>query len=270
MRKMGGILGSLSALALVAALAACGDDDDPAGPGPGDSDFEWSGQVAQGLAIEIKGVSGSIMASLASGSEVEVYALKEGNGDDPSSVTIEVLEHAGGVTICSMYPDAAGEPPNVCAPGTDGRLSNNENDVEVTYSVLVPVGVDIVGRTIAGNVTAQGIDGDAFAYIVAGSADVEATGIVEAQTVSGTIDAEFGESDPDRSLVFSAVTGNVTVRVPADTNAEARATVVTGSVSSDFPLVETAPLVWEGTLGSGGNLISLSTVTGDVALRSGG
>ncbi|MBT8478689.1 MAG: DUF4097 domain-containing protein [Gemmatimonadetes bacterium] len=270
MLKVNSVLMRVSALVFAAALAACGDDDDPTGPGPGDADFEWSGDVAQALAIEIKGISGSITASLAAGDQVEVFALKEGDQDDPSTVTIEVLQHAGGVTICSMYPDAAGQPPNVCAPGLDGQLSNNENDVEVTFSVRVPAGVDFVGRTVAGNVTASGLESDAFAYIVAGSADISTTTIAAAQTVSGNIDVTIGESDPDRDLVFSTVSGDVAVRVPADTNAGVRATFVTGTVSSDFPLTETSPGVWEATLGSGGNLLSLSTVTGSVALRSGG
>ena len=260
----------LPALALAFAMAACGDDDVPTGPGPGDNDFEWTGDVAQGLAIEIKGISGGIAASLASGTEVEVYADLAGRQDDPSTVSIEVVQHEGGVTICSMYPDAAGQPPNVCAPGTDGHLGNNENDVVVTYSVRVPVGVHFVGRTVAGNVAGQSLDGDAFAYIVSGNVEIDATGIVEASTVSGLIDVEFGESDPDQDLIFSAVSGSVTVRVPADTNADARLSTVTGSVTSDFPIVETSPGIWEATLGAGGNLVSLSAVSGNVTLRSGG
>lgn len=270
MWKRNGIHLRLATLVFAASLAACSDDDGPTGPGPGDADFEWSGRVSEGLAIEIKGISGSITAELAAGDEVEVYALKEGDRDDPSTVTIEVLEHAGGVTICAMYPDAAGQPPNVCAPGLNGHLGNNDNDVEVTFAVRVPAGVDFVGRTVAGNVTASGIESDAFAYIVAGNADIVTTTIAEAQTVSGNIDVEIGESDPDRNLVFATVSGGVTLRVPADTNAEVRATYVTGSVSSDFPISETSPGVWEAVLGSGGNLLSLSTVTGAVALRSGG
>jgi DUF4097 and DUF4098 domain-containing protein YvlB len=149
-------------------------------------------------------------------------------------------------------------------------LSNNENDVVVTYSVRVPSGVHFVGRTVAGNVTADGLDGDAFAYIVSGNIELEAAGIAEAQTVSGLIDVEFGESDPDQDLIFSAVSGNVTVRVPAATNADARLSVVSGVPTSDFPIVETSPGIWEATLGAGGNLISLSAVSGNVTLRSGG
>lgn len=270
MWKMNRRIAWLPALALAFVTGACGDDDDPTGPGPGDADFEWTGAISQGLAIEIKGISGGITASPASGSEVEVYAALDGTQDDPSTVTLEIVQHAGGVTICSMYPDAAGQPPNVCAPGTDGHLSNNDSDVVVAYSVRVPAGVHFVGRTIAGNVSAQGLDGDAFAYIVSGDVDIDVTGIAEAQTVSGTIDVEFGESDPDQDLIFSVASGSVTVRVPAATSAEARLSTVSGTVTSDFPIVETSPGIWEATLGAGGNLISLSAAAGNVTLRSGG
>ena len=257
------------ALVFAAALVGCGDDDDgPTGPGPGDSDFEWSGQIAQGLAIEIKGISGSISASLTSGSEVEVFADKQGQESDPATVTIEVVEHAGGVTICAVYPDVAGQPPNECAPGLAGSMSTDGNDVEVTFAVRVPAGVVFVGRTVAGNVTATDLESDAFAYIVSGNADVTTTMIAEAVTVTGSIDVTMGESDPPENLVFAVVTGDVTLRIPTDTNAEVRASYVTGSVSSDFPLTETSPNVWEATLGTGGSLLALSAVTGNVALRS--
>ena len=268
MSRMSRLAGRSLPLVFVIALAACGDDDDgPSGPGNGDTDFEWSGQIPQGSAIEIKGISGGITASLTSGSNVEVLATKEGQQSDPASVAIEVVQHAGGVTICAVYPDVAGQPPNECAPGLDGNMSNQGNDVEVTFSVLVPQGVDFVGRTVAGNVSATGLQSDASAFIVAGNADITTSASAEASTVSGSIDVTMGV-DPPRDLVFAAVSGNVTLGIPSNTNAEVRASYVTGSLSSDFTLDETSPGVWEGTLGSGGNRLSLSTVTGTLVLRS--
>jgi hypothetical protein len=255
---------------LAAALVACDDDDNgPAGPGPGTSDFEWSGQVAQGLAIEIKGISGSISASLTSGSQVEVFATKEGQQSDPSTVTIEVVEHAGGVTICAVYPDVPGQPPNECAPGLEGNMSVQDNDVEVTFAVRVPAGVDFVGRTISGNVSAIGLQSDAFGYVVSGNVDLTTTEIAEGRTVSGSVDVTLGEANPGRDLEFATTSGSVTLRIPSDTNAEIRATVASGSLSSDFQLTETSPGIWEATLGSGGPTLSLSSVSGSVTLLSG-
>jgi hypothetical protein len=80
---------------------------------------------------------------------------------------------------------------------------------------------------------------------------------------------EIGSADWGRDLTFSTVTGNVDVEVPASTNAGVNASVVTGSISSVFPLTQTGPGEREGTLGTGGPLLTLSTVTGNVRLRRG-
>ena len=79
-------------------------------------DFQWSGAIASGKAIEIKGVNGEIRAELASGTQVGVVATKR-HGDwrhdsgwrrsepsDPAAVKIEVVPNDGNVTICAVYP----------------------------------------------------------------------------------------------------------------------------------------------------------------------
>jgi hypothetical protein len=70
----------------------------------GTEEFHWSGKVAAGAAIEIKGVNGAIVATGAPGADVEVTAVKKGRKSDPAGVKIDVVEHAGGVTICAVYP----------------------------------------------------------------------------------------------------------------------------------------------------------------------
>jgi DUF4097 and DUF4098 domain-containing protein YvlB len=65
------------------------------------------------------------------------------------------------------------------------------------------------------------------------------------------------------------VNGDVTVTVPAAANAEVRAVAANGSVTSDFSLTESAPGDWRGTLGSGGQLITLTSANGDVTLLRG-
>jgi hypothetical protein len=55
------IMSTLGILAVAAALVA---------PPAGGDDFRWSGAVAPGKVLEIKGVNGGIKAGAASGSEV--------------------------------------------------------------------------------------------------------------------------------------------------------------------------------------------------------
>src|SRR4051812_46031772 len=97
----------------------------------GAQDFQWHGAVAQGKAIEIKGVNGDVRAEPSGSNEVEVVAVKRANRDNPDSVRIEVVPHAGGVTICAVYPSRDGQRPNQCQPGDSGRMNVQNNDVSV-------------------------------------------------------------------------------------------------------------------------------------------
>ena len=53
-------------------------------------------------------------------------AEKRATRDNPESVRIDVVPHAGGVTICAVYPSRSGARPNECAPGNAGRMQRAE------------------------------------------------------------------------------------------------------------------------------------------------
>jgi len=255
----------LPLLALVP-LALVGCDDTT---GPNDGDFDWSGSIAQGDAIEIKGINGDLIASVATGNTVMVTAAKEGLENDPAEVHIDVVTHEGGVTICAVYPDAPGQPANECAPGDDGHLTAQDNDVTVTFWISVPAGVDFVGETVNGSVSADDLESDAFATTVNGNVTVGTTQLAAAQTVNGSITIDIGLTDWGRDLAFLTVNGHVTVEVPAATNADVRLTTANGTISSDFPLTQVAPGDVRGTIGSGGRFLRLTTVNGNVMLERG-
>lgn len=256
-----------SALLVGVALAvACGDNAfEPSG---GTEEFDWSGVIAPGLTLEIKGISGDIKAAATNSNEADVHAIKSGSRNDPADVTIEVVQHAGGITICAVYPDVPGQEPNVCRPGDDGHLSVRDNDVEVTFEVMVPEGVTLQGSNVSGNIDAIGMRSDVFAVTVSGNIDIVTTGIAEAAAVSGFVDVIIGVADPGQDLEFAAVSGSVTVQIPSNTNAFVRASTVSGSVTTEFPLGGTSRNR-SGDVGQGGPQISLSAVSGNVRLRSG-
>jgi hypothetical protein len=255
-------------LIAVAALFAGCDETDPTGPDRTAEAFDWQGAIAQGDRIEIKTINGDVRASFTSGDEVVVHATRTARESDPASVTIEVVPHAGGVTICAVYPDVPGREPNACRPGLDGQMSTRYNDVEVGFTLLIPAGVEFVGRTLHGDVTAEGLKSDAFASTTWGDVTVTTTGIAEASSTSGSVSASIGRADPGRDLRFSTITGDVTVRVPANINARVFAATTSGTIASDFPL-EGQPRTRSGTLGSGGPNLRLTTVNGNVNLRGG-
>ena len=253
-------LGVLAAAAVLAAPAARAED------------FRWSGAIARGKVLEIKGVNGGIEAGPASGSEVEVTARKSGRRSDPSEVEIKVVEHGGGVTICAVYPSPSDGRPNECQPGSGGRMNTRNNDVKVEFSVRVPEGVRFVGRTVNGGVEAEGLAADAEVYSVNGTVTVTSSGLARAQTVNGSITAAMGRADWSGPLELKTVNGTITVELPASTNARVEASTVNGGIDTDFPLTVTGrfgPRHLTGTIGSGGRDLTLETVNGAIHIRRG-
>jgi hypothetical protein len=252
------------------AVRAHDDHDSDKLPKRAGQDFEWSGRVAPGKSIEVKGVNGGIIAEAGTGTQVEVVARKSGRRSDPDEVTIEVVEHGDGVTLCAVYPTPRGSKPNECGPGEQGRMNTKNNDVQVQFTVRVPAGVRFIGRTVNGSIKAHGLKADVEAYTVNGSIGLATRGVARATTVNGSIDAEMGTAAND-ALEFETVNGGITLTVPAGSGAELRASTVNGDISTDFPLTVRGKFSRRsisGTIGRGGPPLNLSTVNGDIRLRS--
>ncbi len=237
------------------------------------SDFSWHGGVAPGQSIEIKGVNGTIRAERASGTEVVVEAIKSGRRSDPRSVTVQVVPHADGVTICAMYPSSDWGRPNECAAGSGGRMNTNNNDVRVEFTVRVPDGVHFIGRTVNGEVEAESLAGDVDAHTVNGKIRISTSGRAEGQTVNGSISARLGQAAGSRAMEFQTVNGGIELELPAAVNATLHASTVNGSISTDFPLMIRGKFTGReisGAIGQGGPELSLRTVNGSIDLRRAG
>lgn len=250
-----------SALGLAAATTA------------GAQDFNWHGRIAQGKRLEIKGVNGDVRAVLASGAEAVVNATKHSRRSDPESVEIKVVESEDGITICAVYPT----PPrarqeNSCEPGDRWHSNTENNDVVVDFEVRVPAGVVFDGKTVNGEMSAEGLKADVQAGTVNGSVRVTTTGLAQASTVNGSVYVEMGRADWSDELDFSTVNGKITLVMPSKLDTEVRASTVNGDMESDYPMTVSGrfgPRRWRGTIGSGGRTLSLSTVNGEIRLRRG-
>jgi len=250
---------ALSALVIVAAPAAA-------------QDFKWSGALASGKTLEVRGISGAIHASPATGREALVTAVKRARKSDPKDVEIKVVEHADGVTICAVYPSRRSSRPNTCAPGGEGRNDTRDNDVEVEFEVRVPVGVTFEGSTVNGDVRATDLPGDADLATVNGDVDVSAAGTARGTTVNGSVTARLGRGDWKGNLKFTTVNGGITVTLPSGTGTEIEASTVNGSIDSDFPITvqgRMSPRSMRGRIGDGGRMLNLSTVNGSIRIRKG-
>jgi hypothetical protein len=261
-----GILG-LAVAALYYGVAAPADRDGPGGSSLRQGrDWSWRGRLAAGKTLEVRGVNGSITAQPADGNEIEVTARKRAEDDDPDEVRIEVVEHDGGVTICAVYPGRR----NRCEPG-GGRMSVNDNDVQVEFDVRVPRDIAFEGANVNGDVEAVGLGGPVELHTVNGSARLETTaGEARAATVNGSIRAVVRGRGAGR-LRFSTVNGGIDVALPADIGADIEASTVNGSINPDFPVQVTGrinPRRLNGRIGGGGRTLDLETVNGSIRIRA--
>ncbi|HSK19401.1 MAG TPA: hypothetical protein VK912_09675 [Longimicrobiales bacterium] len=239
-------------------------------PAAAQQEWSWNGTVAPGRTIEVKGVNGPIRAVAASGSEVRVHVTKKSRRDNPEDVRMVVLEHAGGITICAVYPHRPNREPNECAVGAGGRNSVQNNDVSVEWEVQVPRGVNLTARTVNGGIEATGLTGTTIAHTVNGGIEIETSGLAQAATINGSIDATLGRSDWDDEIAFTSTNGSVVVAFTTDLNARVNAETVTGSIETDFPLEVRGRFMnrsLSGTVGSGGRTLLLDTTNGRIELR---
>src|SRR5437867_10662821 len=224
------------------------------------TDFQWHNRLATGQTIEIKGINGDVRATASSSGEVEVTATRSARRSNPADVRIEVVPHAGGVTICAVYPTVPGRQPNRCEAGGEVRSNTRDNDTVVHFDVRVPYGIGFVGRTVNGEINAESLQSDAEAHTVNGSIRVATTGLAVASTVNGAVDVAMGRADWPEGAAFKSVNGGITLTLPVVVDADLRAETLNGSITADFPITVTGQFSsrrLNGTIGNGGRPLTL-------------
>jgi hypothetical protein len=229
--------------------------------------FHWSGRMPAGQRLEVRGVNGSIHAEPASGDQVEVFAFKNGREFDLSEIDVQVVQHDGGVTICTVYPQSTGLV-DECTPGKSGSLNPRYNDVSVDFTVRVPKAVRFVARTVNGLVEAKSLEADTEAHTVNGNVSVSTAGAAQGETVNGSIVASMGRLTS--ASKFSTVNGAITLEMPACTSARVHANTVNGGINTEFGLPVHGQFVSkraDGAIGGGGPDLRIATVNGSISLR---
>ena len=240
----------------------------------GSADFRWTGTMSQGGAVEIKNVNGAIHAEPSSGNQIEVQASKRSRRSDVSSVQVKVVEHAGGVTICAVYPSDDPSRPNTCEPGEGkGRNSVRNNDVTVDFTVRVPNQAALIARTVNGEIDANSLTGNVTAQTVNGSIKLSTSGCAVATTINGGITARVGDANWPSRIKFSTLNGGIDLDLPSNVSTNVEAQTTNGSIHSDFPLTVSSldgPKKIKGQIGSGGRELILQTLNGSISLRAAG
>ena len=186
-----------------------------------DREFHWKGKLAPDQVVEIKNVNGDIEADGVNSDEIEVSAVKSGEGAD--EVKIEVVPSSEGVTICAVYPSSSwslSHDSNHCEPGGSWHGSNHDNKAKVEFTVHVPKNLRFTGASVNGRVRAQEMGRYVKATSVNGSIEVSTASWAEATTVNGSILARIGRTDWPDQLKFTTVNGSVTLETPGDLNTD--------------------------------------------------
>jgi hypothetical protein len=237
-------------------------------------EFRWRGTVSRGAVVEVKGINGAINAEPSNDNQVEVLAVKRARRSDVNSVQVKVVEHAGGVTICAVYPTDDPAKPNGCEPGEGrGRNSVRNNDVSVEFTIRVPAQVALAARTVNGEISAKSLTGNITAQTINGSIRLSTSGYAEATTINGGITAQVGDANWPSSLKFSTLNGGIDLDLPSGISTDIEAQTTNGSIRSDFPLTVSSldgPKKVKGKIGAGGRELILKTLNGSISLRAAG
>lgn len=144
--------------------------------------------------------------------------------------------------------------------------------LKIDYDVTLPAGTALRLNTISGDLDLSGLNGAVTAKTISGDVhSTNLTGPLTLRTVSGDVKlTDLGRSPVDAT----SVSGNVDVSWPSAQGAELNLKTISGEVYADpavtFSNVKERSYVGyelHGSLGSGGPLITLHSVSGDVFFR---
>lgn len=261
---------------LALSLAACAPAFAPAFGQQGESGapWHWSGDIARDRTVYVRNLNGAVRVEQGTGSKVEVTAVKHWRRGDPDDVKITVEQVGAGkgdVLVCALWRDGDRCDENGYHSSRSGwNWGNNHNDTSVEFTVRLPAGVRMDGRTVNGAVDIDGATSSVVARTVNGGVTARSTGgPVSAETVNGSITVRAASLGNDRTE-YKTVNGSITVEIGESSNVDLDMSTVNGSVSSDFPITIEGNFSrrhLRGTLGRGGPTVRLSTVNGSIRLR---
>jgi len=230
--------------------------------------FEWTGVIQPKQTLEIRNVIGDIKAEPSPGPDIELSVRIAGTRPDPASIRIDVVPHAGGVLICTIYQGLSR--PDYCTPDTTPSVTLLNSDIRVLYTVRVPADVNLVARTVNGNVTANLPDSPISVYTVNGRVVLSSNRPADIHAVNGSIIATLGAADWADSHEITTVNGAIDLELPETVNVTLRATATFGPIVTDFPLTVHHTIFgsWlHDNINAGGSLLFLNTVNGSIHLR---
>ena len=234
-------------------------------------DFHWDKALAAGSEVSIHNVNGDIKVTPSTNGHVTVTGIKHGSSRDTDHLKAEVHESSHGISVCVLYDDTD----SYC--DEDGMHMNNGRDWDngrMDLEIALPANVTVSAGSVSGDIDINGAHGDVEASSVSGDvhlSHLHATGI-RANSVSGDVEVTADELSDRGDLAFTTVSGDVTLNLPANLDADLSMSTVSGDIDSDFPLTlgngRMSRRGMSARIGKGGRRLEVRTVSGELRLRS--
>lgn len=239
-----------------------GEDGFSMGIASGKAQDEWTRTytISPGGRLAIVNVNGTIEASPADGSQVEVRAerLVKARTDEAAQELLKQLE---------IVEDASADGVRLETKAPRRRGTSHQ----VRYTVRVPKGLAVNFETTNGRVRLENLDGEVVASTTNGG--VTGTGLrgtVTASTTNGGVQIEMAEVTG--AIDLETTNGGIRLQLPRDVKANLEARCVNGGVSvSGFDLQgETSRRRVSGAINGGGPRVSVETTNGGVRVSAAG
>jgi hypothetical protein len=236
----------------------------------GKASDEWvrTYDIKPGGHLHIININGQIQASPATGSQVEVRAIREARAGSEEA-SRELLKKS------EMREEVTPDGVTIETPEGQGRGRGfGRPQLSVRYEVRVPPGLNMLFKTQNGEVRLENVDGVRIEATTTngGITGRGVSGAVEAQTVNGGVTMDLASVTGDSRI--TTVNGGVMVTVSPGVNANLEATVVNGGVQvqDGFQLIadEQSRQRVAGRIGKGGPRLVLQTTNGGVRLGARG
>lgn len=222
-------------------------------------DFHRTVPLTASGRISLENINGSVEITGWNRNEVQIDAVKTARDQQKlDEARIEVNAGSDSVEIKTHYADS----------------HTNNNAASVHYILHVPQNAKLERiNLVNGSLDVEKVSGEIEANLVNGklrASNLE--GAANLATVNGSLEATYTSLNNVREIKLKSVNGSINLTLPPSPNAEVSASVVNGSISTDFPLEVKGHFVGKsvsGKLGSGGVRVELSNVNGGIHIGPG-
>jgi hypothetical protein len=227
---------------------------------------EWrkTYELAPGGRVEIGNINGKIEVRPGQGNTVEVVAEKisKAASREAAREALNRIEITENISAALVKIDTK------IQRGNNGLFSGG--NLQVQYTVRVPVGVQLHISTVNGGLDVSGIEGRVHAEATNGGIRArDLIGPIEASTTNGGVDVSMLKLSD--SIKLETVNGGIKLSLPADAKASVLAQVVNGGIDVDGVTIDAQTMSkrkLEGKMNGGGPNIDLQGVNGGIKISA--